>query len=249
MWDIPEKRRFGHAEDQHPTPHIPQVTPGSLLPREEPSVREELQRKTATPTVHSAHSMQNISKVQKTPAFLTHQSLSIAFRTKFKLLTVGHHFVLCSRLSRHTLLLSASLGHRSCLGPLKPVLSLLAQCSPPPLHGFPGQAVAQCSQLHRESPVQNVFLWKHFPEFQSLFQLIPIFYSCFSLFFCLCSTSELTSTCLLIHREYKLHEHRDLICLVHHCYRSNCMPPPHPNSYVEPVTPNVTVLGDGAFGR
>lgn len=183
MWDIPEKGRFGHAEDQHPTPHIPQVTPGSLLPREEPSVREELQRKTATPTVHSAHSMQNISKVQKTPAFLTHQSLSIAFRTKFKLLTVGHHFVLCSRLSRHTLLLSASLGHRSCLGPLKPVLSLLAQCSPPPLHGFPGQAVAQCSQLHRESPVQNVFLWKHFPEFQSLFQLIPIFYSCFSLFF------------------------------------------------------------------
>lgn len=66
----------------------------------------------------------------------------------------------------------------------------LAQCPP---HGFPGQALAQCSQLNPEFPVQNAFLWKQFPELQSLFQLIPTLYSCFVLFiFCLCSASELT---------------------------------------------------------
>lgn len=116
------------------------------MPRGEPSVRGELQRNTAAPTVHSPHSTHNILKVQETPVFLTHQSLPIAFRTKSKHLTVGHHSVLCSRLSRHTVLLCASLVHRSShLGPLKLVLSLPGTVSPPwlPRTGLGSMLTAQ----------------------------------------------------------------------------------------------------------
>lgn len=155
---------------------------GALIAREEPSDRGELQRKTVPPTVHSPHHMQNVfkmqinSKVSDSSVFPLHLGQNPNSLSWATILYVVHPLpgtLSSSLLPWLAILLVLALWNLfSLFLALCPLISSPSCC-------FPGQALAQCSQLSPESLAQNVLLWKQFPELQSLFQLIPMLASFF----------------------------------------------------------------------